>query len=321
MLVGARSAPVRHRYSDDSEHLQALMVDLPPFSVPPCAASTACRLSIDKFALTFNVSDRREKRELLRMLHGFKHARRSRLYWRAHARRCGRLGGGTVHLYWGARYRNCRSCRIEFNPNRVFRDGATTQAGAVVVRALALAERDSIRVNRLDIAVDLPVALCDVQAVPDRVRCWQPYPESPDAAGVKAVYLGTPKSERQLVQYDKRWKRGGRKRTRYEMRLRPKRLLCLADLPDLPNCFADIRFCSLRPNGLPPSRRLKVQRARLCGLPSLLEELKRFKWERFVHAHLLTDTSVAVPHPRRVFDEQWRAVSTSLLRQLRYDVM
>jgi len=275
----------------------------------------AARLTIDKMAIVFNAVD---GRRLVETAQRYASPVRPKLYRET-------FFGHDVRLEHAPTDENPqirRSSRIEFNPDHALgKLYPHPEAGAFVASVIRLLKPNDAEITQIDVAVDLSVAVCDVQAIAERRRKFQLW-IGPD--GIETIYIGNRGSACQFVVYDKHRELSEKGHTplpvwpltRIEACVqRPG--LALLDLPALANPFRDLRLLRLRPDRFPLERRLLVEYARFVGLPALRAELAPDDFKELCRDLEQSDETPIVPHPRVVFDAKWDRVSRSLLAALR----
>lgn len=281
-----------------------------------CISRGSCYLTIDKLSIVFNPVDGQRLIETAQRYGARVDAKLYKLAFAGH-------GVRVDHSPAEANNQIRRSSRIEFNPEAALSKKAARnrEAGQFASAVMRLLDPTEAEITRVDVAVDLPVALRDVQALSDRTRKFNLWL---GAEGIETVYCGSRGSERQIVLYDKRREQRDRGKapdlssplTRIEAHVQRPGLGLLA-LPALENPFTRLRLFLLRPDGLPFERRLLVEYARFFGLPALKGELDPDDFEALCSDLELSDAAPLVPHPRDVFTARWPAVSRSLLSALR----
>jgi hypothetical protein len=252
---------------------------------------------------------------------------------RARGDRASRARPTYRHEYWCGRvfvqhgtpsttnkkFRLRRNSRVEFHPASIrgpSRDAR--RARNTVQLLLRLAKPGSLRVSRLDVAVDIPISLRRLQVLGSPRQKANVFlgPQ-----GIETIYLGRRKSDRQLRIYDRRRllvEKGlagdtHPDSTRVEAQLR--NLGSIRNLSALPNPFSDLQLFHLTADGLTFPRRVLVEYAGVFGLRSLKARLTRDEFRDIAGGLELVERSGKVPHPRDAFATQWPEVARSL-RQL-----
>lgn len=281
-----------------------------------CIPPGSCSLTIDKLSVVFNSIDDERLIEVARRCGSQVAAKLYRFAFVGH-------GVRVDHAPTDANAQIRRLSRIEFNPEDVFgKKGSRNQeAGYFASSVIRLLNPTQAEITRIDVAVDLPVAIRDVQAIAGRKRKLNLWlgPE-----GIETIYCGSRGSDCQIAIYDKQREQRDKgcptsttsSLTRIEARVqRPG--LGLLELSELPNPFTGLRLFRMRPDGLPLERRLLVEYARFVGLPALRAEMDRDDFAAMCSDLELSDAVPIVPHPRDVCAARWPAVSRSLLSALR----
>jgi hypothetical protein len=188
----------------------------------------------------------------------------------------------------------------------------------VLAELLSFATVESVRISRLDIAVDVPVSPRRIQALGSprqKVNAFF------GPAGIETVYYGTRKSECQVRIYDRYQKLvddghamiSTHPLTRFEAQLRNLGL-AVEGLATLRNPFSRLRLVDLRADALPLSRRVLACYARTFGLAALKPELDAAEFAALVADLEVVASSPGLPHPSDVFDERWRRTVHPLQR-------
>jgi hypothetical protein len=183
--------------------------------------------------------------------------------------------------------------------------------------------RDSIRITRIDVAVDLPVSIKDVHGVGEQGRKLK-ITTYLGPQGLETIEVGSKESDLLIKQYDKRRERSDRGATqpgtsspltRIEARLH--RLSLKPDeLTALKNPFRSLRLFLLRPDGLPLDRRYLVAHARVFGLPDLKARISPELFKAVQSDLEASNRTPIIPHPRDVFDAKWSGVARTLISKL-----
>lgn len=300
--------------------LPAGLALLPPAAVPSLGLEDA-RLSVDKLSLTFDPPDVKAMQLLCE--EGAEADIPSKGYGAAYS-----LDGLRVDCE--PKRKGLRSARIELNPARLLGPKGSPKALALLRQLAPLISPEEAAVTRIDVAVDMPVLLHNVQGFGERARKLRVWfgPE-----GIESMYSGAKGSACQLCIYDKdreqRERRPGTDRlarnpkaqaprpwTRFEARLKPDALTPAA-LPSLPNPFKRLRLFTLRADGLPFAGRLLVEAARFYGLPALKGLLPGDEYKGLLADLEASDAAAVLPHPREVFAARWPSLVRSLLKVLR----
>ena len=219
---------------------------------------------------------------------------------------------------------------ISFVPPYLFERSWRQLIGVQLVTRVAsrlselLALTASVRVTKLDIAVDVAAPIWSLQVLCTRSRRFRTWPfdrNGEDDDRARTVQSGSRHSDISLSTYDKRiqmlrgWRRDiGGELTRIEARVKVD--VPVVALATLPNPFNWVTAHYLEPaRDSAAGFKLAVRTARLIGLSKLRPAL-----ERSQYADLLAQTEIDPTswpgHPRRVFDRHWRRVAYELLRSL-----
>ena len=209
-----------------------------------------------------------------------------------------------------------RWARLDFNPNKLGRSD-----WSFLVEGCALAERDTVNITRLDVAVDLPVSLRDVQGLGTGRR--KKFTTVMGPSGVQTMYLGSKRSAQRIVIYDKRQElidtgmadESYPRTTRFEARLKNPDVALLG-LAELSNPFSQLRLFSLRSDGLPVEKRLLVRYARFVGLAALQAELAPERFSTLLEDLRTSDRAIIAHHPEIIFATHWPSTAQRLLERL-----
>jgi hypothetical protein len=273
--------------------------------------AAGCSLHVDKLSVTFNVTDEEVFLLLAAEIGSPFESKNYEVSFSGH--------GITVQHRPTHR---CRSSRLEFNPRLLFSKESRAGAGtrSRVLPLLAQAVGSTIRVSRIDVAVDLPISIHDVQALGTnrhKLNWWI------GKHGLETTYVGGRGSSWEARIYDKRQELIDTRRAdeahppllRIEVTVRSPKL-ALANLGHLANPFDRLRLFHLRSDGLPFARRVMVDYARVFGLPALKAELTEVEFKALAADVEASAAAPTVPHPREVFAARWSSVARRLLHAL-----
>ena len=291
---------------------------------PKVVTSSVGRLSIDRIALTFDLSSPKRIIQQIRRVGATRTGSRYYRYsWKLpYGIGSGRFAVPGLLLQHGpAHDERVRSSRVEFNPGRLWkadpRSPARTFFGQLAGRLL---QTDS-RISRLDVAVDLPVSIAEVQALPD---AWRKTTTFSGIRGVETINLGTRESRRQIVIYDKHRERQDRGHgprgevpigalTRFEAQCRRLNLPLLA-LGDVVNPFHDLSLLVLSPLGGSISAGALHWMAARFGVPALWAQMSQGERSRYRSLKTEPDSPI---HPSEAFRQHWARESRALLARFR----
>jgi hypothetical protein len=291
--------------------LSVLLARSDPTEYPITAESVP--LVVDKLALTFNVSNEESFIDLAED-HGHEAASFSDIYQRRF--RCGGLVFDHGLKSRSLKYSAQRSSRLEFNPAK---SAASGPEFAVVQAMAAHGIFRDVRISRIDVAVDLPVTIREIQALGNGR-----FPARPvlGSDGVETIYYGTSRSAVEIAIYDRRRKLieaglAGPDHphvTRIEARIR--KAPTLDALRRLKNPFVRLHPIYLCGEGLPLPQRLLVQYAQTFGLPVLKAQLSKRDFSKLVADLQRLSPMPSLPLPEEVFAKKWQLTARRLLRAL-----
>lgn len=285
------------------------LISLLPASPSEPIADDDCILAIDKLSFTFWTDG---SPRWLREVEERCIPRPSRLY-------------GLAFHYLDVRiesrptFRTDRPYRVEFNPRALWDE--RSKARRLLHSIMASVDSSSSQITRIDLALDVPVSIRDVQGFGERQRKLNQWI---GPSGLETIYSGGKKAALQLKVYDKRRERAERGATpcaaspltRFEAQIRRPGLR-LDELARLKNPFTGLRVFLLRPDGLPLERRLLIGYARIMGVLALKGELAPEQFKTLLRHLELSDKTPLIPHPRELFTARWPAIAASLLSALR----
>jgi hypothetical protein len=182
-------------------------------------------------------------------------------------------------------------------------------------------------VTHLDIAIDLPIELRDLQPMPDRKRKYQAVI---GPGGVETLYFGR-RGDGQSKAYDKRLQLNDkRKQGRWldwNYAAPPRTALTrieatvggfpLPAFPRISNPFSTSWSpLPLFAEGLPFFQSFVVSYARAYGWPHLRARIGKDKFQKLIAVLKSNPLASMLPSPASVFDMKWRDVAGDLARRL-----
>lgn len=285
--------------------------------VVPRISLGRCRLTIDKLSVTFEV---RDTCAFVRWLKDTGERGEPDEYYQ-HTRS---VDGARVNYLPRTGGTARRYARVEFNPSA---RTPTANLLSFLRKLLRHVRVGTTAVTRVDVAVDVPASLHDLQVVvTERYVCnyfvgptgvetinFVKKPTRGGSSSRRRAELKTYNKARQLHQED-------RVLTRFEATVKNPRLrgrqLQLDELAQLKDPFKDLHLAWFNAGFLPLSRRLLVEYARYFGNAALRAELSAAEFERLVRDMEASHRAPLPPHPSELFNNSWRSVVRRLLGKL-----
>ena len=199
--------------------------------------------------------------------------------------------------------RYTRFVRVECNPDK--NPLALGLLHALLTPFLPPAGWIAVRLSRVDLAVDYPIALQEFVAFArnQKARIFT------GPSGIESAYLGAVRAARQIVIYDKAAELRHRAQrapehplTRIEARLKPAGMSIL-DLPDLGNPFETLVIAQPVPTDWPYRFGLYLKEASAVGVNGVCRRLKRHERTRF--RQMLAAAPVPFTHPATIFAREF----------------
>ena len=274
------------------------------------------RLLVDRLTLTFNAVD---DDVLLGVLERYAKGVRAGFYYD----RVYEVRGVRIEHSTNSVKSTRRSSRVDFLSARSLSGDALRHASPLLSRLFRLVAPGSLRLSRVDVAVDLPVSLRNVQALGSSRQKVSTYLGK---GGVETIMFGNRKLDRHTVIYDKRQQTidgggsdDGRARTRIEARIKNPGVP-LVQLAALSNPFEKLSVLLLRTTGSLVDD-LLLSYASFVGFPALRDAVVNgvLDREHFDELHDHATRAAAnegLSHPAAVFDRLWKRRAGSLVKRL-----
>ncbi len=187
-------------------------------------------------------------------------------------------------------------------------------------------EEKTLRVSLLDVAVDLPLDIHEVQVVS---RLKRKHSMVVGSQGVETIYAGK-RGAGQVKFYDKirdlRRKETSNKVRDWHYNVVPAGPLTRCEvtakldhpklIPLLENPFDKVELLLLRSKGLAFLEKLGLNYARFLGWPLLRAQLGKVSYEELRQRIETSSPQLRVAHPAEVFDLKWKQVAADLMLKL-----